>query len=140
MKWTWQRVLMAAVDAFAAASAFGGGIAVMTGAIKPGADLAAGLFSWLISDYFVAGELLLVVTGGTAFAAFIATLLSRTAGGGFSVAAGLVMMGWIAGEVVLVGTHWLQIVYFANGVVMGALAVLVVPEQAREAARRLHLA
>src|ERR671925_1757575 len=106
---------LAAVDAFAAASAFGGGIAVMTGAIKPGADLAAGLFSWLISDYFVAGELLLVVTGGTAFAAFVATLFSRAAGGGFSVAAGLVMMGWIAGEVGLVGTHWLQIVYLGSG-------------------------
>jgi len=139
MKWNWQRVTLAVVDGFAAISAFGGGYAVMAGIIKPGTDLAAGPFSWLISDYFVAGALLLVVTGGTALAALVATLRSRTAGAGFSAAAGLVMMGWIASEVVLVGPHWLQAVYFAVGLVMLALALMVEPDQMRATARRLRL-
>src|SRR5690348_8516420 len=109
MKSRWPWVTLAAVDLFAAVSAIGGGIAVMTGVIKPGADLAGGPFSWLISDYFVAGELLLVVVGGTALTGLVASLFSRTAAAGFTAAAGLVMMGWIASEVVLVGAHWLQI-------------------------------
>jgi hypothetical protein len=140
MKWTWERVTLAIVDGFAALSATGGGIAVMIGSIKPGADLSAGPFSWLISDYVVAGEILLIVTGGTALAALVGTLLSRTAGAGLSAAAGLVMLGWIGGEVLLVGTHWLQAVYFGVGMVMLVLAVMVEPAQMRATAHRLHLA
>jgi hypothetical protein len=139
MKWNWQRVTLAVVDGFAAISAIGGGYAVMVGTIRPGGDLAAGPFAWLISDYSVAGEILLVVTGGTALAALVATLLSRTAGAGFSAAAGMVMMGWIIGEVVIVGTHWLQLIYFAVGLSMLALALMVQPAQMRATARRLHL-
>jgi hypothetical protein len=130
MKSRWQWVTLAVIDLFAAVSAIGGGIAVMSGASKPGPDLAAGPFSWLISDYFVAGELLLVVVGGTALTGLVALLFSRTAGAGFTAAAGLVMMGWISGEVVLVGAHWLQIVYFVTGLVMVTLAMLVEPLKA----------
>jgi hypothetical protein len=140
MKWNWQRVTLAVVDGFAALSAIGGGYAVMAGTIKPGADLATGPFSWLISDYFVAGELLLIVIGGTALAALVATLLSRMAGAGFSVAAGLVMVGWIVSEVLIVGIHWLQLVYFGVGLAMLALGVVVEPSQLRARAHRLHLA
>ena len=140
MKWSWQRVTLAVVDGFAAISAIGGGYAVMVGAIKPGPDLAAGPFSWLISDYFVAGELLLVVTGGTALAALAATLLRQTVGAGFSAGAGLVMTGWIVTEVFIVGTHWLQLIYFAVGLAMLVLAVTVEPAQMRATAHRLHLA
>jgi len=140
VKWSWQRVTLAVVDGFAAISAIGGGYAVMVGAIKPGPDLAAGPFSWLISDYFVAGELLLVVTGGTALAALAATLLRQTVGAGFSAGAGLVMTGWIVTEVFIVGTHWLQLIYFAVGLAMLVLAVTVEPAQMRATAHRLHLA
>jgi len=140
MKWNWQRVTLAVVDGFAAISAIGGGYAVMIGTIKPGPDLADGTFGWLISDYVVAGEVLLVVTGGTALAALVAALLSRTAGAGFSAAAGLVMMGWIVSEVFIVGTDWLQVVYFAVGLAMLALALMVEPAQVRAAAHRLHMA
>jgi hypothetical protein len=127
MKSRWQWVTLVAVDLFAAVSAIGGGIALMSGASKPGPDLSAGPFNWLISDYFVAGEILLVVVGGTALTGVVASLFSRTAGAGFTAAAGLVMMGWIAGEVVLVGPQWLQLVYFVNGLVMVTLSVVVEP-------------
>jgi len=140
VNWSWQRVTLAVVDGFAAISAIGGGFAVMVGAIKPGPDLAAGPFSWLISDYFVAGEILLVVIGGTALAGLVATLVSRTVGAGFSAAAGLVMLGWIINEVFIVGTHWLQLIYFAVGLAMLALAVMVEPAQMRATAHRLYLA
>jgi hypothetical protein len=140
MKWNWQRVTLAVVDGFAAVSAIGGGYAVMVGSIRPGTDLAAGPFGWLISDYFVAGEILLIVIGGTALGALVATLLSRTAGAGFSAAAGLVMMGWIVSEVFIVGTHWLQLIYFAVGLAMLALALMVEPAHIRATAHRLRLA
>jgi len=140
MKWNWQRVTLAVVDGFAAISAIAGGYAVMVGSIKPGPDLTARPFAWLISDYVVAGQILLVVIGGTALAALGATLLSRAVGAGFSAAAGLVMMGWIVGEVFIVGTHWLQLVYFAVGLAMLALGVIVEPVQMRATAHRLHLA
>lgn len=132
MKWNWQRVTLAIVDGFAALSAFGGGYAVMAGLIQPGVDLAGGPLSWLIRDYFVAGEILFLVVGGSALAAFVATFVSRPVGAGFSGAAGLVMMGWIAGEVVLVGaSSWLQVVYFALGLGMLGLSLLVEPVRAR---------
>lgn len=140
MRWNWQRVTLAVVDGFAAISAIGGGYAVMAGTIKPGTDLATAPFSWLISDYFVAGEILLLVIGGAALAALIATLFSRTIGAGFSAAAGLVMMGWIVSEVFIVGTHWLRLIYFAVGVAMLVLSVIVEPAQVRATAQRLHLA
>ncbi len=117
-----------------------GGYAVMAGTIKPGTDLATGPFSWLTSNYFVASELLLVVIGGTALTALVATLISRTAGAGFLAAAGLVMIGWIVSEVFIVGTHWLQLVYFSVRLAMLILSVMVEPAQARATAQRLHLA
>ena len=120
--WNW-RAALAGCDGFAALSAIGGGYAVMAGAIRPDTSLATGPLSWLISDYFVAGEILFVVTGGTALAALVATVMSRTVGAGFSLAAGLVMIGWIVGEVVLIGaSSWLQLVYLAVGVVMVVLS------------------
>jgi hypothetical protein len=44
-----------------------------------------------------------------------------------AVAAGLVQVGWIVGEVALVGTHgpvmlWLQVVYFLAGALLAGLA------------------
>ena len=89
----------------------------MAGSIKPGTDLATAPFS-----------------------ALIATLFSRTIGAGFSAAAGMVMMGWIVSEVFIVGTHWLQLIYFAVGVAMLVLSVIVEPAQVRATAQRLHLA
>jgi hypothetical protein len=139
MDWTWKRAALAFVDGFAALSAIGGGYAVMVGAVNPGISLAMRPFGWLISDYFVAGEILVLVTGGTALAALIATLFSPTVGGGFSAAAGLVMMGWIMGEVVILGLgSWLQVLYFAVGVAMLGLALLA-ESPVQGAAKRLHI-
>jgi hypothetical protein len=140
MNWTRRRIAVGVVDAFAAVSAIAGGWAVMTGAVRPGVNLAHGPLSWLINDYFVAGELLVVVTGGSALAALIATLIKPRASAGFSAAAGLVMMGWIVSEVILIGSNWLQAVYFVVGLAMVVLAARSDLDDLRAAAHRLHLA
>ena len=139
MKWTWQRVTLAVVDGFAAASALFGGYAVTTGWITFPVALSS-QWSWLVSDYFVPGLILGLVVGGTALAAFIATLFSRSAGAGFSVAAGLVMIGWIIGEVLIFpGLAWIQLFYALVGVGMVVLGMSLEPDRVRANAHRLHL-
>ena len=135
MNWNGKRVALAVIDGFAAVSAFGGGYAVMAGMTPPDVDLASGPLGWLISDYFVAGAILAVVVGGTALAAAIGTVLSRTAGAGLSFGAGLVMIGWIVGEVVLIGpSSWLQLAYGVVGIAMLALGFWLEPGEMRRLA------
>jgi hypothetical protein len=125
MRWTERRVYLLVADSVAAISAIAGGVAVMVGWIKfPAEWLAQSWLNWLVSDYFVAGAILFLVVGGSALAAAVATLVRREAAVGFSFAAGLVMMGWIVGEVAILGQFaWLQLAYFVVGAIMVLLAV-----------------
>ena len=97
----------------------------MLGWIKfPAEWLSSSSLNWLISDYFVAGAILFVVVGGSAVAGVIGVLVNRTAAIGLSFTAGVVMMGWIAGEVLILAQFaWLQAVYFLVGAGMVALAI-----------------
>lgn len=124
MTWTERRAALLAVDLFAAASAIAGGLAVMLGWIQfPQEWLSSSAFSWLISDYFVAGAILLVVVGGSALAAAAGMFVGTEAGAGLSFAAGLVMMGWIVAEIgIIAQLSWLQVLYFATGMAMVLLA------------------
>jgi hypothetical protein len=126
MRWTELRVSLLVVNAIAAVSALAGGVAVMAGWIQfPAEWLSSSSLSWLISDYFVAGAILFVVVGGSAGAAFIGVLVNREAAVGLSFAAGLVMMGWIVGEVVILAQFaWLQPAYFVVGAAMVVLSVV----------------
>jgi uncharacterized membrane protein YcfT len=125
MRWSERRVYLFAIDAFAALSALAGGVGVMAGWIKfPAEWLTGSRFNWLISNYFEAGAILFLVVGGSALAATIATLVRRDAAVAISFTAGLVMIGWIVGEIAIIGQFaWLQLVYFAVGVAMMVLAV-----------------
>ena len=137
--WNWQRVALAFVALFAAISAVAGGYAVATGWIAFPAEWLAG--NPIVSSYFVPGLILGLVVGGSSLAAFVATLVSRPAGAGFAFAAGLVNMGWIAGEILITGElAWLQAVYFGVGFVLCALSLAVGTPDLRAEARRLHLA
>lgn len=125
MRWTELRVSLLVVDVIAAVSALVGGLAVMMGWIQfPAEWLTNSPLSWLVSDYFVAGAILFVVVGGSAVAASVGVIVDRAAGIGLSFAAGLVMMGWIVGEVLILGQFaWLQLVYLVVGAAMTGLAI-----------------
>ena len=138
MNWTWQRVTLAILSAFAALSALVGGYAVATGWIVFPAEWLQG--SWIVSDYFVPGLILAIVVGGASLAALIATLASRAWSAGFGFAAGLVNMGWIVAEVLITGQlAWLQALYFGTGLALCGLALAVGRPDLRAEARRLHL-
>lgn len=95
------RTALVVLELFVAMTAIGGGIALATG-------LEGGRFplSWLagtpFADYVVPGLILAAVVGGSAAVAAL-TLVSRsTKAGRAAIVAGLVLLGWIVGEVVLV--------------------------------------
>lgn len=124
MRRTALRAALLAADLAAALSAVGGGVAVTARWIVFPAE-------WLdgtpFTGYTVPGLILCLVVGGSATLATIATL--RGAGAASSSAvAGAVMMGWVAGEVAILGRHdaytWLQPAYFALGLAMVVLALL----------------
>jgi hypothetical protein len=119
------RAALVAVDAFAAGTAIGGGIALATGAERNRFP-AAWLRGTPFRDYVIPGLLLAGVVGGSAAVATVATLRRPRLGGPASLAAGVIMMGWITGEVLMLrrplsrGTLW-EMFYFAAGLMMVAL-------------------
>jgi hypothetical protein len=120
------RIALFAIDALAAVTAIGGGILVATGIDTfPAAWLAGTPFS----SYLLPGLILAVVVGGSAAAAAAATLRSPVAGMRASLLAGVVMMGWIVGEVLILHQPsrptWIEILYFAVGTTMVALGLMV---------------
>ena len=76
--------------------------------------------------YLIPGFILAVVVGRSAVAAVL--LLSPGAGAPASIVAGVVMMGWIAGEVLLLNQPswtWIEALYFALGLAMVVLGAVV---------------
>ncbi|AHY48093.1 Hypothetical Protein RradSPS_2810 (plasmid) [Rubrobacter radiotolerans] len=119
------RGMLLAVDGCVALTAIGGGLALVAGLEGDRFPL-----EWLegtpFDSYAVPGWILAVVVGGSAAAAAIATLLNPRIGGPLSVVAGVVMMGWIVGEVLLLrqpSWTWTELLYFVLGALMGALGI-----------------
>jgi len=96
--------------------------------------------SWLqgtpFADYTVPGLILGLVVGGSALVAMVATIKSDSLGAIASMIAGVIMMGWIVGEYLLIpeirffanlATNWQQGLYFLVGLVMVVLALRVIP-------------
>src|SRR5258708_40275350 len=121
------RVGLFAVDAFAAVPAAGGGIALMAG-------LESGRFplDWLkgtpFSNYAIPG-LTLAVVGGSATVAATATLRSSHTGALTSLLAGVGMLGWIVGEILILNQPsrptWVEVLYFSVGLLMALLGLAV---------------
>ena len=124
---------------FVALTAVGGGITLAIGLDK----FPAG---WLVgtpfSSYLIPGLILAVVVGGSAVVAAVATLRRSGAGALTSTLAGAILLGWLAGERLILPKAafvpqfwWLEAVYIAAGLMMvlPALAALwaarTVPEQ-----------
>jgi hypothetical protein len=125
-----RRLALVALEGFVAASAAGGGVAIATGVDRfPPEWLHGSPFA----DYLWPGIILAGIVGlGSALAAW--TVWGRNqAAGPASVAAGLILAGWIAGEVVLLEQNGaatsprgpIEVLYLAVGLIevgLGAAA------------------
>ena len=106
---------------FNAVSAVGGGIALIAGGLGVPTDL---LRHTPFESFVVPGIFLAVVIGGTALLGAIAVLAHWRRAPATSAAAGAVMVGWIAGETVLVeGFSWLQGLYLLTGAIALAASI-----------------
>ena len=123
---------LAAMLFIGAVSAVAGGIGLLGGGLTFPLD-------WLdgspFTDYTIPG-IILAIVGGVQFIAAVAMLRRLEGSVTAGAFAGIVMMGWIAGEVLIVGTHGglmltLQLIYFAVGLVQLALAALLTRERQR---------
>jgi hypothetical protein len=110
-----------------AATAIGGGIALAVG-------LEGGRFplSWLagtpFADYVAPGLILAGVVGGSAAAATITLVRRSPIGPRVSLMAGVLLMGWIAGEIILVSADNevvspMEAAYVFAGMAISGLAV-----------------
>jgi hypothetical protein len=110
-------------------------IVIALSALAGGIGLAGGGLSfpleWLtgtpVPNYGVPAIILTGVVGGSALAAAVLMPRRHPMAVVVALAAGLIQVGWIVGEVMLVGTRgdvmmWLQIIYLALGAGVAAVA------------------
>src|SRR5687767_3141982 len=105
------RVALVVVDGFVAVTAIEGGIALLSGLET--ARFPHELLRRTPFRSYVAPDLILSAgVGGSALVAAAATLRRPDTGAVASMVAGVVMMGWIGGEILLLkqasGTHWTE--------------------------------
>jgi hypothetical protein len=119
-----ERLAVVLLGALIAVSAVGGALGLVGGGLQfPLAWLEGTPFP----SYTVPGLILGVVVGGSALVAALLVVRRHRLGVLAAVGAGLIQVGWIVGEVVLVGTSpgvmiTLQVLYFALGAALAALA------------------
>ena len=105
---------------FNALSAIAGGIGLVTGTLPVPTVL---LRHTPFDSYVIPGLFLGAVIGGSALVGAIALLAHTKRSRLISAAAGVILVGWIAGETILIeGFSWLQGLYLLTGllVVVGA--------------------
>ena len=116
------RWALVVVSAFNALSAVGGGVAILaTGGLgMPLSMLSSGPFS----SFTGPGLILLIVIGGTQTAATVLLLRRRQSARAWAAVAGFGMIIWIFVETgIIAGISWLQVLYFATGVLQLALVL-----------------
>ena len=102
-------------------SALGGGVYALAGAKSiPREWLRGSPFR----SYLLPGLVLLVIVGGSMLVATGLLLAGRSAARLVSLEAGVVLLGWIAAQVTVVGYRsWLQPLFFAVGLAVVVLSV-----------------
>jgi hypothetical protein len=93
-------VALLVLDGFAAVAAIGGGLALLSG-LEGDRFPRAWLSGTPFDGYGIPAMILVCLVGGSSAVAFATTLRGPTAGARASLLAGLVMVGWIAGEIVI---------------------------------------
>lgn len=117
------RIIIAVLTGFIALTAMGGSIAILTGADPfPLAWLAGTPFT----DYTIPALLLAIGVGGSALLAAVLVFRAGRAGILATMAAGLVMAGYIGVEVLILkqtppGPTSIEIIYFVLGMTIFAL-------------------
>ncbi len=123
-------VLLFVSSVFVALTAIGGGITLVLGVDKFPAQWLVGT---LFRSYLIPGLILTIVVGGSAAAAAVTVLRKSGKGALFSIIAGVILLGWLLGErLILPKTafdpkfFWLEAIYIAAGLLMvvPSLAVL----------------
>lgn len=121
MKHKFVRIALVVLEALSALTTIAGGIALIVGVIKfPLAQLQGTPFS----GYTVPGLILAVIVGGSSLAAVATAFVHQEWAVLLSAAAGLILAGWIVGEVILLGPFavlW-QIPFFVQGIAIFGLA------------------
>lgn len=123
----WARVGLIILDAFVAVTAIGGGLALVAG-------LEASRFpiDWLtgtpFDGYVLPGLILAAIVGGSAAIATVATILRDPGDAPLSIAAAVILVGWIVGEILLLtADHEVvsptEAVYLAVGLAILGLGV-----------------
>jgi hypothetical protein len=120
------RTALIVTDAFLALSAIGGGIALLAGWIKVPLYLLQGS---PFPDYALPAIVLAGGVGGLALIGGLATLNQEPLALRISAMAGLAVIGFVTVEALIIGTVWLQVVYFLVGVLIVGLTIyLSAPE------------
>ena len=128
------------LDAAVAATAIGGGLALAAG-LEDQRFPRSMLHRTPFPDYRIPGVLLAGGVGGCAAAALAEQLSPARQGGGWSVVAGVVLGGWLLGEIALLDQPQaptpVEVAYLAAGGAMAGLGALQSrrPPAARPAAR-----
>ena len=133
MKHKLVRIAIGVPSAFNALSAIAGGTVLLLGTYKDGILVEAGgqgrfPLAWLqntpFSDYTIPAFILAIGVGGSSLTAAVLVFTGRDEGVLASAAAGLVMTGWIVGEIVLLKQRisWIEGLYSGLGLAVAGLA------------------
>jgi len=118
------RVAMVVLNGFVALAAIGGGAALALG-LEGGRFPLSFLQGTHFDSYVVPGAILAVVVGGSAFAATASAVLRPSIAGQVSVSAGLVLVGWIIGEVLILrmpaARSWTEAFFLALGLLIAII-------------------
>ena len=129
MKYKGLRIVIGVLTGFIALTAIGGGIALLTGA-EANRFPAEWLEGTPFKDYTIPALLLAIAVGGSSLVACVTILRGQNAGTPASMLAGLIMMGYIVVEVLILkqappGPTPIEIMYFGLGLAVFLLAVYV---------------
>jgi len=127
------RSTIGVLEALIALSAIAGGIVLLLGTYQNGVLIEAGgrgrfPLAWLhdtpFSDYTIPALILAIGVGGSSLVAATTIFTGRAVGVLASLGAGLIMAGYIVGEVVMLkqGISWIEVLYFGLGLAIFGLA------------------
>ena len=133
MKHKLVRIAIGVPEGFIALAAIGGGIIMLGGTYQDGVLIEAGgrgqfPLEWLhntpFSDYTIPALVLAIGVGGSSLMAAVMVFTDHEVGVLASVAAGLIMSGYIVVEVVMLkqGVSWIEGLYCVLGLAISGLA------------------
>lgn len=137
------RIAVVVVNLFAAISAFAGAIGLVVGYMNIPLSV---LQTTPFADFTIPALLLGIVVGGSALVAAVIVLFGpQRVDALAALAAGCIMVGWMAVEFAMIGLgSWVQVVYFAVGLLMIGLAGLLQWAESRQTSvggrQRVHAA